>query len=221
MQKSDLNFLQDLSENNNREWFTQNKSEYEKTRLNFKSLFENWFQSMSSMDELEALKIFRIYRDVRFSKNKRPYKTHFSSSISRAKPHLRGGYYLEIGAQKSLIAAGFWGPEKEDLLRIRKEIEMDPDEFAEIIGESNLVIQWGELKGDGVKTAPKGFEKDTKGIEYIRKKQFVFSHEFDSNLVLQPDFQEFLQEKFRSIRPFFDYMSSVLTTNLNGESLID
>ncbi|MGB0776582.1 MAG: DUF2461 domain-containing protein [Flavobacteriaceae bacterium] len=213
-------FLKKLEQNNNREWFTENKSSFLEAKDQANLLFDQWFQEMEAWDELDRLKKFRIYRDVRFSKNKTPYKTHFSASISRLKPQLRGGYYVEIKSDGVFLACGFWGPEKEDLFRIRKEIELDPVEFESVVTQKSIVDVWGNLQGDGVKTAPKGFAKDTEGIEFIRKKQFVYFKELDIEFINDTDFASSISNSFEAIKPFFDYMSAVLTTDLNGESLI-
>jgi len=213
-------FLKNLEQNNNRDWFTENKSSFLEAKDQANSLFDQWFQEMESWDNVDGLKKFRIYRDVRFSKNKTPYKTHFSASISRTKPELRGGYYLEIKSDSVFLACGFWGPEKEDLYRIRKEIELDPQEFESVVTQDSIVDIWGDLQGDGVKTAPKGFAKDINGIEYIRKKQFVYFKELTIDVIEEKGFARTVSDAFQVIRPFFDYMSLVLTTDLNGESTI-
>ena len=102
--------------------------------------------------------MFRIYRDVRFSKNKAPYKTHFGGAFHRTKPRLRGGYYLHIAPNnESFIATGFWEPNKEDLFRIRKEFEMDDTEMRKILNNKAFKNIWGELVGDEVKVSTKGF----------------------------------------------------------------
>lgn len=210
-------FLKQLERNNNRDWFHDHKAQYLEAKAEADTYFENWYQEMNSWDQVDSLKKFRIYRDVRFSKNKQPYKTHFSAGVSRVKPQYRGGYYMELTKDKLFLACGFWGPEKEDLLRIRKEIELDYKEFEDIVTDSELVAVWGDLQGDGVKTAPKGFSKEHPGIHYIRKKQFIFmqSLDFSGNLNVGD-----ISRMFEKTRPFLKYMSSVLTTDLNGESLL-
>ena len=138
----------------------------------------------------------------------------------RKKPEFRGGYYLEISAEDSFIAAGFWNPNKEDLLRIRREIEFDGQEFKRIINQEKIKDFWGDIKGDELKTSPKGFDSDHQHIDMIKKKQFIFIKKLKEKEILDPSFQKKLVNYFSSIRPFFDYMSEILTTNLNGESTI-
>ena len=215
-----FSFLKELKENNNREWFNENKPNYEKHKNVIKSVFEEVQKKMEFHDEIEKLKIFRIYRDVRFSKNKTPYKTHFSCSFVRRGRERRGGYYLHLEPENSFMASGFWNPSKEDLLRIRQEIAADPDEFKEVIDHSDLKKFWDRLQGDALKKAPKGFSPDQKGIEFIRFKQFVFIKKLDLEQVLDSNFSVEVSHGFKTLSVFFNYMSDVLTTDVNGQSLL-
>jgi len=218
--KEALDFLKRLEKNNNRDWFTEHKNEFKAHELEMKGLFTVLTEHLNKHDQIEKMKMFRVYRDVRFSKDKTPYKTQFSVSFSRAGAERRGGYYLCIKPGESFIATGFWDPNKEDLLRIRKELEVDASEFREIINAKAFKTIWGELQGDAVKTAPKGFDKNHSDIDLIRRKQFIFVRNFTDKEVLSKDFLKSVNESFIAIKAYFDFMSSVLTTNLNGESLI-
>ena len=123
--KETFTFFNKLAKNNDRDWFNEHKPEFKAIETKIKASYNYLGELMSSHDQIEKTKIFRIYRDVRFSKNKLPYKTHFGGSFARRKPDLRGGYYLHIQPNnESFIATGFWEPNKEDLFRIRKEIEV-------------------------------------------------------------------------------------------------
>ncbi len=218
--KEALDFLKALSANNNRDWFEAHKSEYKTHEKKVRSFYSSLMERMRKHDDIEKMKWFRIYRDVRFSKDKTPYKTHFAGSFSRAGKALRGGYYLRIKPGDTFAAAGFWEPNREDLLRIRKELELDASEFREVITDDVFRKTWGDLAGEEVKTAPKGFDREHPDIDLIRKKQFIFVRNFSDNQVLAPDFIEVVDESFKRIRPYFDLMSSILTTDLNGESLL-
>jgi len=214
-------FLTQLELNNNREWFSDNKQEFRAVETEIKIVYNTILEALYTHDNVDKVKIFRIYRDVRFSKNKLPYKTHFGGSFHRVKPELRGGYYLQIQpGNKSFMAVGFWNPEPADLLRIRKEFETDASEIRAIIENPNLKNTWGELTGDEVKTAPKGFNRNDENIDLIRKKQFIFTKNFTDKDVLDPEFTTRVNAAFKTIRPYFDYMSSVLNTDLNGVSTI-
>ena len=219
--KDIFDFLRSLEQNNNREWFNEHKNRFTNLNNQAKEVFTAVSERVKQHDEIEKLKFFRIYRDVRFSKNKTPYKTNLSASMTRAGARLRGGYYMHIQPDNSFIATGFWNPEKEDLLRIRKEWEVDASELREIISDTKFKKTWGELTGEELKTAPKGFDKEDPNIDLIRKKQFIFVKKFTNKEVMATDFIATLDDAFKTIRPYFDLMSNVLTTNLNGESLID
>ena len=218
--KNTISFLKELKLNNNREWFNENKDRFNNIQSQVKIFAQEVNDSLNVSDNIEKIKIFRIYRDLRFSKDKTPYKKNIGMAFHRAKPELRGGYYLEISADESFIAVGFWNPNKEDLLRIRKEIEIDGQEFKRIINQKKIKEIWGDLKGDEVKTSPKGFTSDHEYIDLIKKKQFIFIKKLKEKDILDEKFQNELVNYFESIRPFFDYMSEVLTTNLDGESII-
>ena len=221
IQNKSLEFLKKLALNNNRDWFNAHKKEFKSVEADIKIVYNTVFNNLKVHDDVDTMKLFRIYRDVRFSKNKLPYKTHFGGSFSRVKPALRGGYYLHIAPNdESFIATGFWEPNKEDLLRIRKEIEMDDEEIRDIINQSSLKDIWGNLIGDELVSAPRGFDKNHRAIDLIRKKQYIFTKKFTDKDVLSEDFIYEVNSAFKAIRPYFDYMSDVLTTDLNGESLI-
>ena len=221
IENTTLEFLSNLKENNNREWFTDNKSEFTKSQENIKAFYAAIHENLEGHDEIEKLKIFRIYRDVRFSKDKTPYKTHFSGSFSRSGKALRGGYYLQVSPTDSFLAGGFWAPEKEDLYRIRKEIELDDTEFRELLNSDNFVKYFGGIfQGDELKTAPKGFDKAHPAIDLIRKKGYIAVRNFSKEEVLSPNFLSEVNITFKALRPFFNLFSDVLTTNLNGESLL-
>jgi uncharacterized protein (TIGR02453 family) len=215
-----MDFLRELRAHNSREWFEVHKDSYQLARTAVVAFTEALRQKLQAHDRIEKVKIFRIYRDLRFSKDKTPYKPHFAVSFSREGADLRGGYYLRIRPGESFIACGFWNPNKEDLFRIRKELELDARPFRKIIESQSLRGVWGDIEGDAVKTAPKGFDKEHPEIELIRRKQFIFTRSFQDTEVTAPDYLDTVHESYRAIRPYFDLMSEILTTNLNGESLL-
>lgn len=219
--KDIFDFFKRLEKNNNRDWFNEHKAEFKRIEADAKSAYKTIHENLNLHDDVDTFKMFRIYRDVRFSKNKLPYKTHFGGSFGRKKPELRGGYYLHIQPNnESFIATGFWEPNKDDLLRIRREFEQDDQEIRDIINSKKFKNVWGEFVGDELKTAPRDFDKDHPAIDLIRKKQYIFTKKYSDKEVLSDNFLKDVDASFKAIRPFFDYMSDVLTTNLNGESLI-
>lgn len=216
-----FSFFNSLEKNNNRDWFNEHKLEFKAIESEVKIFHNAVLTNLNLHDEVDTMKLFRIYRDVRFSKNKQPYKTHFGCAFHRTKPALRGGYYVHLSPNnQSFLAIGFWEPNKEDLLRIRKEFEMDDEEFRKIINQNGFKKVWGKLQGDEVKSAPNGFNKDHKAIDLIRKKQYIFIKKFKDKEVLNQNFIIEIDNAFKAVRPFFNYMSDILTTNLNGESII-
>ena len=217
--KSTFEFLDLLTKNNNRDWFTENKKRFETENNLAKAFFTEVFSELEKIDSLEKMQVFRIYRDVRFSKDKLPYKIHFSAGFSRTKPMLRGGMYLHIENDASFVGGGFWEPNNEDLLRIRKELELDASDLREIITDETFKKFFGTLQGEELKTAPKNFDKTHPNIDLIRKKQYLLTRKFTNKEVLSPNFAAEVIATFAAMRPFFNYMSDVLTTDLNGESL--
>ena len=216
-----FNFLKDLEQNNDREWFDKNKVVFKKQEKTVKDFLHTVLDKLKEHDEIEKLKMFRIYRDVRFSKDKTPYKSHLAGSFVRTGAKLRGGYYVHIKPGDSFIATGFWEPNKEDLFTIRKELELDAQEFRAVINAPAFKKIWGEIAGDELKTAPKGFDKAHEDIDLIKMKQFIFVRKFSDKEVLSADFVDKIDESFNAIRPYFDLMSDILTTDLNGESLLN
>lgn len=219
LQNSIFQFLTQLKENNNREWFAENKKAFRAEEKLTKTFFAAVYADLEKIDSLDKMQVFRIYRDVRFSKDKSPYKNHFSVGFNRAKPLLRGGMYLHIENNASFVGGGFWEPNAADLFRMRKEIEMDASELRAIIAEESFQKYFKTLEGEELKTAPKGFDKTHPDIDLIRKKQFLLTRSFTNKEVLSANFQSEVIATFKAMRPFFDYMSDVLSTDLNGESL--
>ena len=218
--KSTLDFLKQIDQNNHREWFEAHKDQYLAAKANVEDFIGEVTLGLNQTDEIEMHKLYRIYRDVRFSKDKTPYKNYMSGFFRRAGVERRGGYFFSIQTGKSMVGGGFYGPNKDDLKRIRKEFEQDGDTITKIITDPTFVKTFGELQGGGVKTAPQGFSKDHPNIKLIRKKQFYAMRSFSDKEVLSADFVPMVIDSFHAIRPFFDYMSEVLTTDLNGERII-
>lgn len=213
-----FDFLNELKKNNNREWFTENKPFFEQAKKEADLIFKSVYEELLMVEELEPLKMFRIYRDVRFSLDKTPYKNHFSAQTGRKKPYFRGGFYIHLEPDNCFIAGGFFGPDKDDLFRIRQSIEYF-DELEMILKKKKLINSFGELEGDELKTAPKGFAKDHERIALLRKKQFLFRKQFSDKEIFETDFPNKVAENYKVLLPFFNYMTEVLTTDENGQLL--
>lgn len=220
--KSAFEFFKNLKKNNHKDWMTANKKEYLNNEKILKTFYSLIVERLNEKDEIEKTKVFRINRDVRFSKDKTPYNVHRSASFSRAGVHRRGGYYLRLEPGNSLMAGGFFSPQPADLLRIRKEFELDDEEIRDILSNSDFQKAFGGFNDEyQVKTAPKGFSKDHSAIDLIKNKSFFVQHRFTDKEVFASDFVDKVVHHYELLRPYFDYMSDVLTTDLNGVSLIE
>lgn len=222
--KSSLDFLRQLKENNNKLWFEANKTNYLKELNHIETFADTLLQELSKTDVLETASgkksVYRIYRDIRFSKDKTPFKTFWGGSYTRATKERRGGYYFHLEQGNSFFAGGFWGPNATDLKRIRSEFDHDSESFRKILNSKSFVGSFGTLQGEQLKTAPKGFDINHEAIDLLRYKQFLIIKRFTDDEVLSPLFLEQALETCKNMRPFFDYMSEVLTTDINGASVL-
>ena len=216
---SSVSFFKKLKKNNNRNWFAENKPKFKELEKEIKAFGEQLKDRLNEFDNVDRFKLFRIYRDIRFSKDKTPFKTHFGLTWHRTKPLYRGGYYLHISPGKNFLACGFWDPNPNDLKRIRKELEYDAKELRDIISSKEFFSVWGNLEGSELKTAPRNFDKNHPDIDLIRKKQFIFSISYSDEEVCEPQFINKLENALKMVRPFTDYMSDILTSDENGEPL--
>jgi len=222
--KSTLDFLMKLSANNNRDWFNARKDQYLEAQANVEAFIDALIVQMNKHDEIETpsgkKSLYRIYNDVRFSKDKTPYSARFSGYLRMAKPLLRGGYYFWIAPGNSRIGVGFAYPKPEDLLRIRQDIDINYKNWHKLLKGKSIQKVFGSIQGSTVNTAPRGFPKGHPAIELLRLRQYWFTHQFSDREVLSSDFLKNLNSTYKTIRPFFDYMSEVLNTDLNGEERI-
>ena len=195
IEKSTVEFLSKLSKNNNREWFEKNRPAYEAAKNNFKEFIDAAILSASKFDpaikNLESKNcIFRINRDVRFSKNKAPYKNNFGASISPGgKKSFSAGYYIQVQPGESFIAGGMWQPPAPQINAIRQEIDYHSDEFKKIISAKEFKKYFGALsEEDKLKFAPKGYDKVHPEIELLKYKSYIVVHSFKDSEVLSKDF---------------------------------
>ena len=221
--QSVLSFLEELKENNNREWFQHNKERYLE-QYHFALLFaDELLLRMRKIDNIETLSgkksLFRIYKDVRFSKDKLPYKTNIAGAFHRATKYLRGAYYFHIEKGNCFLGGGFWGPTPEDLKHIRLQIAADPEPLQAILASEEFTSTFGQLEGEQLKSAPKCFDKDDPAIPLLKHKQFLLIRRFTDEQIQSDNYLETVVYTFQAMRPFFYYMSDILTTDLNGEPL--
>ena len=215
-EKSSLKFLKDIAKNNTREWFKSNKNRYEELKNNSKAFLADLEKEINKHDQIEKTKLFRIHRDVRFSKDKTPYNSHASMSLSREGVYRRGGYFLRIKPGETILACGFWGPEPKDLKLIRDHISADSKPLRKILKSKKFKEVFGEMEGEQLKSAPRGYDKDHRDLDLLRYKQFIVTKKFKDSEVVAEDFIKKLNQTYKAVRPFFDYMSDILTHDING-----
>jgi len=214
--KASFSFLKKLGNNNNREWFHANKEEYKTANENAKEFLEAVETRLNKFDEIEKKKLFRIYRDVRFSKDKTPYNSVFRMSLGRAGSYRRGGYYLQVGPGKTMVGGGFYSPEPKDLKLIRAQIAADDKPLRKILKSKSFQNNFEVLRGEQVKTAPKGYKKDHPSIDLLRFKSLYVFREFKDSEVVDPSFIKEVAKTYKAIQPYFAYMTDILTHDLDG-----
>ncbi|SCY86404.1 TIGR02453 family protein [Flavobacterium anhuiense] len=219
--KESLQFLDDLKKNNNREWFQDNKKRYEVFKEDYHQLVSDFLDIMKPLDpSLELLEIkdctFRINRDIRFSKDKSPYKSHLGVWMSAgAKGANRSGYYVHIEKGGSFIAGGFYSPDAEELKKVRKEIAFFYDDLQEILNDKNFKKEFGSLdvnENNSLKSMPRGYEKDHPAIEFLKLKSFTASQTYDISEVTKKDFVKKMSEKLIALKPLNDFINRALDT---------
>ncbi|HEY6142729.1 MAG TPA: DUF2461 domain-containing protein [Flavobacterium sp.] len=219
--KDSVQFLDDLKANNNRDWFLDNKKRYEVFKKDYHKLVGDFLDAMKPLDpSLEMLEVknctFRINRDIRFSKDKSPYKDHLGVWISSsAKGMNRSGYYVHIARSGSFIAGGFYCPEAEDLKKVRKEIAFFYDDLEEIMSNKNFQKEFSDFDRNEknlLKNPPRGYEKDHPAIDYLKLKSFETSQKFDFEEILAADFVAKMSKKLLVLKPLNDFINRALTS---------
>ena len=215
-----LEFLTDLSTNNNREWYHANKKRYEESREKVLFLSDVLINEIRKFDpEIPALSpkdcVFRIFRDVRFSHDKRPYKTNFGAFIAKGgRKSMNAGYYFHIDPEGSFAGGGVYMPPAEPLKAIREYMAENAEEFLDIIKDKNFKKVYPEMMDDKLKTAPKGYPKDHEHIDLLRYKSFVFSHQFSKSQVSANNYIENLVHSFKTLQPVKRFLNEALEKNL-------
>jgi len=219
--KESLQFLDDLKANNNRDWFQDNKKRYEIFKKDYHQLVSDFLDAMKPLDSsLELLQVkdctFRINRDIRFSKDKSPYKAHLGVWLSSgAKGANRSGYYVHIEKGASFIAGGFYSPDSEELKKVRKEIAFFYDDLEEILKEKNFKKEFGSLdinENNSLKSMPRGYEKDHPAIEFLKLKSFTVSQKYDISEVTKKDFVAKMSQRLVTLKPFNEFINRALET---------
>lgn len=212
-----LPFLKSLAKNNNREWFEKNKPKYITAKTQFEDFLEAFHKELVKFDEslagLNPRKLgFRIYRDVRFSKDKRPYKVNMGAGFSEhGKMEQEPGYYIHIEPGKSFIAGGFYMPDSEKLSKIRQEIDYNTNDFLKILNDKKFKKVFPSLDDfDKLKTAPKGYPKDHPNIDLLKHKSYIVSHPFTDKEVVDKKFVKNAAEIAKQIKTLNDFLKQAV-----------
>ena len=214
---STLSFLKSLKKNNNKPWFDANKSKYLEVRNNFEEFVALLLQKMALFDEdLKELEykncLFRINRDVRFSKDKTPYKINFSASFNKGgKKSIYAGYYLHLQpGGNSFIGGGLWRPEPEQLKKVRQEIDYCFPEFKKIIEVPAFKKNYGGLEKDQNQmliNIPKGYEKENPAADFLRMKSFVATKNIADDDLTNPKFMNQIVDSYKTLKPLLNFIN--------------
>lgn len=213
--ESTFEFLRKLADNNNREWFHANKSEYEKAKENF-VLFSD--ELLTEVKQIEPrfydtqIKdcIFRINRDIRFSKDKSPYKTHLSAAFGvGGKNSGRIDYYFHLQNEETFLGGGMWQPSAEHLAKFRQEIDYSPKTLKAIIEAPEFKKSFPLIYGEKLKRAPKGYREDHPDIELLKYKEMFFWKKFSNEEVKSPGFKDTVINQVKTLKPFVDYLNEL------------
>jgi uncharacterized protein (TIGR02453 family) len=210
-------FLKDLKKNNDRVWFEKNKPKYLAAKQGFEEFVAQLLNELSKFDDgvgkLDPKKLpFRIYRDVRFSKDKSPYKTNMGAGISpNGKLVQEPGYYIHIEPGKSFVAGGIYMPDSENLAKIRQEIDYNAKAFNSILTNKSFKKLYPALDDfDKLKTMPKGYPKDHAQIEFLKHKSFIVSHNYSDKEVMDKKFVKSVAAHAKAIKPLNDFLKEAI-----------
>ncbi|MEQ9286344.1 MAG: DUF2461 domain-containing protein [Cyclobacteriaceae bacterium] len=215
--KHTLNFLTDLGNNNNKEWFDANKKTYQQARSSFVKLVDNILKDVAEFDpRLEGVAskncMFRINRDIRFSNDKTPYKTNFGALMGDNGKKSEGtGYYVHMQPGNNFLGGGIYMPSPEKLAAIRQEIDYNPAELKKLIGSKDFKETFGDIKGEALKTAPKGYPKDHPNIELLRLKSFYVVKYYSDKEVLSEGFYKDAIVTYKKAEKFNEYLNHALS----------
>jgi uncharacterized protein (TIGR02453 family) len=206
-----LAFINDLERNNDREWFKAHRADYDLARERFEEFVAALISKLARTEPLGNLDpkdcIFRIHRDMRFSKDKTPYKTHFGAYIAPGgRQSRRMGFYVHIENYGSFFAGGMHHPESKQLAAFREAIDRDATEFKGILSEKSFRSTFGEVEGDKLKTMPRGYPKDHPEAEILRLKSIVAVRNIDNGQVASSGIVGVAMETFTAMKPFLDYL---------------
>jgi uncharacterized protein (TIGR02453 family) len=219
LQYTSVQFLKDLKKNNNKEWFDKNRNRYGQAKSDFEGLAADVLRLLSRTDSTIAHQqpkdcLFRINRDVRFSKDKSPYKTNMGMSISRGGKKVNfPGYYFHFEPGASFAAGGLWMPMAPELKKLRQEIDYNWEEFKKIVQSKKFKTIFGDLQKNGetsLSRPPKGYDAAHPGIEYLKLKSFIASASVSDTDIASEDLAGKITATFEAMRPLIDFCNRAL-----------
>ena len=217
--KNTFTFLKELKQNNNRDWFMDHKPRYQEAKLEFEGFIDALIAEIAKFDSSIRHHtgkecVFRIYRDVRFSKDKSPYKTHLGAHVTSAAKksdiHTRAGYYIHIGPGESMLAGGAYLPQGPWIKAIRQEIAYNANDLKKIINGEKFKAYFGEIEGEKLKKAPKGYEPDHPEIELLKYKSFLASHKVSDKEATSSSFLSHCADVFKVLYPFDQFLNRAM-----------
>lgn len=219
--KEGIQFLRDLKENNEREWFQPRKAVYdEKLRgplLELVGALSDELKRFAPDYRTEPSKaVYRIYRDTRFRDDKTPYKTHAAASFHHRSlgKHVSGGFYFHFSPTEFLIGGGLWRPGPKELLAIRRRISADPAALRSILANKSFKKLLGELSGEQLKRPPKGFSADDPALDLLLYKQFLAGSQLDPKLIESPKAVKEISRRFEAIAPLVDFLNGAIADGI-------
>jgi uncharacterized protein (TIGR02453 family) len=211
--KDTLQFLKQLKLNNNKPWFEKNRPAYEKARAEWIAFISRLVEGIRKIERIPekdpARYIHRIYRDIRFSKDKTPYKTHFSAIIERGVENKKCPLYLQIQPDRSMMGGGIWDPSPDTLRMIRQEIDYNSTGLIKIIRAKDFVKYFSEISGNKLSRPPKGYDEENPNIELLKFKQLFVQRIFDDELVLSKQLIPEILKSYKAALPFFSFFDAV------------
>ena len=207
-----LQFLAQLERNNNKAWFEENRPAYDAARAAVEDFLEAVIDALRNTDQLGDLTakqcLMRIHRDIRFSRDKSPYNTAISASIAPGgRKSGKMGYYISVGpGNRTIVAGGLYSPTPEQLARFRKAIESDASRLRAIAKARPFVENFGQIAGEKLKTAPKGYDRAHPDIDLLQLKQAIVIRHFTDAEILKPDFPERVVAACKAMKPFVTWL---------------
>jgi uncharacterized protein (TIGR02453 family) len=217
LQENTFKFLKTLKKNNNKAWFDTHKESYLAAKMDFENLVEKIIVELGKIDiDISLLKVkdctFRIYKDVRFSKDKTPYKTNMAAGFNRGGKKVHApGYYFHLEPGSNFIGGGMWMPSTEELKKVRQEIDYNFKEFNSILSDKKFIKLFGKMEDENaLSRPPQGYNANNPAIEYIKMRSFIVGKEIPDETVLSKNLLKEIMTTFITMKPLIDFLNKAL-----------